>query len=146
MMQTTEETMSTISSPSPSNKKAYTLIHAILSSNLPDSEKSFDRILDEVSTIIGVASETAAHTLRLLIYYIYSSPTIFHHLRTELSSFPSGSNSEVSQLEQLPYLTAVLIEGMRFSPVILPRAWRGSHLTESSCMTSGRSLLGHGWE
>ncbi|KAI4859370.1 cytochrome P450 [Hypoxylon rubiginosum] len=65
----------------------------------PNNEKSFKRIFDEVGTITGAAFETTAHSIRLTLYHIYHNA-------------------------ELPYLTAVVMEGLRLSPATATRATR----------------------
>ncbi|GAM40082.1 hypothetical protein TCE0_034r12149 [Talaromyces pinophilus] len=100
---------------------APTIVHAILTSDLPPAEKEFGRIHDEVSTVSGAAFETSAQTLRVLLYYIYNDANILRRLRTEFQQLPPESRTKLSALEQLPYLTAVLMEGLRLSPGIATR-------------------------
>lgn len=73
-------------------------------------------------TVTGAAFETTASVLRLTIYHIYANPKILENLRKEFKTV--GSDYSLRQLEQLPYLTAVLTEGMRLSPAISTRAAR----------------------
>lgn len=102
------------------------MLHAIIYSDLPAAEKTFDRVFEEVMTVTGAAFETTASALRLILYHVYSSEEILKRLREELASLPTGSEDPASlkQLEQLPYLTAVLTEGMRMSPAVSSRAAR----------------------
>jgi cytochrome P450 len=99
---------------------APTLIHTILRSNLPPEEKTFGRLSDELSTVLGAALETTAQTLRVALYYVYSNRSILDHLRAELATATQDSSMSqaisLKTLEQLPYLTAVLTESLRLSP------------------------------
>ncbi|KAK5992086.1 N-acetyltryptophan 6-hydroxylase ivoC [Cladobotryum mycophilum] len=107
-----------------------TIIHEILESSLPPTEKTSDRINDEVSTITGAAFETSAATLRLILYYVYGDAKILRRLRAELATATKGHNTtntadlDVAAFEQLPYLTAVIMEGLRLSPGIATRMAR----------------------
>ncbi|KAI1778090.1 trichodiene oxygenase [Hypoxylon cercidicola] len=104
-----------------------TMVHEILDSDLPDDEKSFKRIFDEVGTVTGAAFETTANSIRLTLYHIYKDAEVLRRLRAELKAAPPAeqkSNSALSRLEQLPYLTAVLMEGLRLSPGTATRATR----------------------
>lgn len=102
------------------------MLHAIIYSDLPESEKSFDRVFEEVMTVTGAAFETTASALRLILYHVYTSEEILRRLRVELTSLSTGPSDPISlkQLEHLPYLTAVLTEGMRLSPAVASRAAR----------------------
>ncbi|KAI9159110.1 Cytochrome P460 monooxygenase [Paramyrothecium foliicola] len=66
--------------------KQRTLVHAILQSDLPESEKTFDRMNEDVSTITGAAFETTAQTLRAVLYYVFSDNQVLCRLRQELKA------------------------------------------------------------
>lgn len=100
------------------------MIDAILRSGLPPSEKNVERILGEVAPTTAAAFDTTANALRLIVYHIYSNEVILQRLRDELASLSTAEPAALNELEQLPYLTAVLMEGMRLSPAIGSRAAR----------------------
>lgn len=106
-----------------------TIVHAIHLSSLPPFEKTLPRIYDDVSTVTGAAFETTAATLRLILYYVYSNTSVLAKLRAEIASAQKNSRSQGAQLdfqelEKLPYLTAVLTEGLRMSPGVATRLAR----------------------
>lgn len=107
---------------SPSDKGRRTIVHAILDSKLPPSEKTPARVFEDVSTITGAGFETTASALRLIIFHVYANPNILHRLRDELAG--ASDTLEWKVLEQLPYLTATLMEGLRLSPAIASRMAR----------------------
>ena len=75
--------------------------------------------MQEGYTIIGAGLENVDHTLRIFTYWIYSTPVILSKLRAELAPDRDASHLEswnLKRLEQLPYLTAVIMEGIRFNP------------------------------
>jgi len=127
-MQTTRNIMSSKPAQLDAEDAPPTLVHSILQSSLPPSEKSFDRINDEVSTVLGAALETTAQTLRVVLYYIYSDPSMLHRLRAEVVNAAKdaevGKGVPLKVLEQLPFLTAVLMEGLRLSPGLATRLAR----------------------
>ena len=121
--------MATNESASLDNQAPRTLIHEVLQAPyLFPSEKSFDRINEEVGTITGAALETTAQTLRFIFYYVYSDLEILRRVRAELRDMmkhlAQDAGVQHAQLEQLPYLTAVLMEGLRLSPGIATRMAR----------------------
>jgi cytochrome P450 len=121
----TRETLTAAMSSSPDSKVQNTMVHAIVHSNLPPADKSFDRIRQEVATVTGAGFETTANTLRLILFHVYSDDDILRRLREEIDSVSTQpSELTLKQLEQLPYLTAVLTEGMRLSPAVSSRAAR----------------------
>src|ERR1700743_3811740 len=116
------------------DENAITMVQSILKSKqLPLSEKEFDRIHNEVDAVTSAGIETVGQTLRLTCFHIYDNPKILHRLRDELADIskylgPNAASAEgnpvLSQLERLPYLTAVVKEGLRMSPGIATRMAR----------------------
>ncbi|KAI1736981.1 cytochrome P450 [Xylaria scruposa] len=105
----------------------HTLVNEILESNLPPSDKSFERCFDEVITVSGAAFETTAHSIRVILYHIYRDEYILRYLRDELVAARARSPTpslKLAELEQLPYLTAVLMEGLRLAPAVATRQAR----------------------
>ncbi|KAI0390583.1 trichodiene oxygenase [Xylariaceae sp. FL0594] len=106
----------------------HTLVNEILDSDLPPADKSFERLFDEVITVASAAFETTAHSIRVILYHVYSDRAILHRLREELltliSTLPAGKSPKLSDLEQLHYLTAVLMEGLRLAPAVASRQAR----------------------
>lgn len=84
------------------------------------------RINNEVGTITGAAFETAAQSIRTILYYLYSNPETLSRLRFELTNVKRGEDGRISiaALEQLPYLTGVIREGLRLSPGLATRLAR----------------------
>lgn len=105
-----------------------TIVHSILGSDLPQAEKSVERINDEVGTITGAAFETAAQSIRTILYYLYSNPAMLNRLRTELDQATKEHGNEgnlpLSTLERLSFMTGVLREGLRLSPGLATRLAR----------------------
>ncbi|KAF3008037.1 hypothetical protein E8E14_004587 [Neopestalotiopsis sp. 37M] len=104
-----------------------TIVDAIRGADLPPAEKALNRVFEEVGTITGGGFETIANTLRMILYHIYGNPEILRRLREELGSVviaSPASKDSLSNLEQLPYLTAILMEGLRLSPGIATRSQR----------------------
>lgn len=103
-------------------------MHTILESNLPSTEKTVERMNDEVGTITGAAFETAAQSIRTILYYLYSDPVNLARLRDELSQAAEKhgdrENLSLSVLEQLPFLTGCICEGLRLSPGLATRLAR----------------------
>lgn len=106
---------------SPDDEGPRTLVHEIVQSRLPPPEKSFERIFDEVSTTTGAGYETTGFVMRIAIFHIYSNPKILQELRAELARAP---DHVLETLEQLPYLTATIMEAMRLAPGIATRSAR----------------------
>ncbi|KUJ18476.1 cytochrome P450 [Mollisia scopiformis] len=131
----TEALLTATASPS-SNldaKTRRTIVHEIMDSKLTPADKSFPRVFDDVATVTGAGFETTASVLRLIFYHVFSNAEILQRLRSELR--PATTN-DLKVLEQLPYLTSVLMEGMRLSPAIASRMAR---------IAPDRELVYNGW-
>ncbi|KAI0850419.1 hypothetical protein F5Y00DRAFT_260716 [Daldinia vernicosa] len=103
-MQDTKTLMAAAALPA-SDEKQRAIAHEILKSKLTSPEKSLDRVFDDVTTITGAGFETTASELRAEIGSMDADP----------------SEVESKTLEQLPYLTSTLMEGLRLSPAIATR-------------------------
>ncbi|KAM3081124.1 hypothetical protein ACMFMG_005080 [Clarireedia jacksonii] len=90
--------------------KHPTIFHEVLSSDLPPHEKTIERLWQEGQTVVGAGTETTAWTLSVLTLHVLSNPAILTKLREEMKD-----KNEWKELEQLPYLTAVIQEGLRLS-------------------------------
>ncbi|KAI1171810.1 benzoate 4-monooxygenase cytochrome P450 [Nemania sp. FL0916] len=103
------------------NKK--TIFQDIFDSNLPDSEKALPRLNAECAVILGAGTETTARTLSVTIFYLLENPSTLTRLREELAVVLPTIESQVSlsELEALPYLSAVVSEGLRLAHGISSR-------------------------
>lgn len=116
-MKDTKDIMATAGSPVP-EKTHRTIVHEILDSKLPPHDKSFQRVFEDVSSVSGAGLETIGGALRLIFFHVFSNPEILQKLRAELDD-AKAKNLDVTDLkvlEQLPYLTSTLMEGLRLSP------------------------------
>ncbi len=102
------------------------LVYEIIHSQLLPSEKTFRRVFDEVATVAEAGFETTASTLRLIFFHIFRDPNILNRLRAEIASARAQSPNEIrlKELEQLPYLTSIIMEGLRLSPGVASRLAR----------------------
>lgn len=99
-----------------------------MESKLPPSEKTFNRVFQDVSTATGADFETTARALQLIFFHVYSNAKILRRLRADLTSAGAGPKHslDLKTLEQLPSLTAILMEGLRLSPAIATQMARVS--------------------
>ena len=105
-------------------RRKETIYAQILSSDLPESELSDQRLIDEGTLIATAGSETTAWAITITTYHLIQNPKILAKLRAELATatIPPGCNvAPWSSLEKLPYLTAVLKEGLRMAGGMLSR-------------------------
>lgn len=90
-----------------------TIFHHLRDSDLPPAERTLDRLCDEGFIVTGAGSETTAKTLYTIAFYVTDNPTISQRLKQDISLLPA--DAKLPQIEQLPYLTAVIKEGLRLS-------------------------------
>lgn len=107
IMDDTNQNYKTVSHP--------TIFHHILESDLSPQEKELSRLAQEGQTIVGAGTETTAWTMSVITYYVLSNPQIKERLLHELKGAMSTGKTTCNQLEQLPYFSAVISEGLRLS-------------------------------
>lgn len=106
-----------------------TIFHAMLEADVPREEKTVQRLVEEAHTLTSAGSMTTANTLDTTFYHLLSNPkTHLARLRRELDeAIPDSSTiPAVSDLEKLPFLTAVIHEGLRLSKGVPHRLARVS--------------------
>lgn len=109
------------SSPKSKGKENWTsAFHHLLSSDIPESEKTVKRLQAESMIFLLAGTLAGAHTLTFVVYYVLSNPTVEKRLRAELegvfaSAAAKGKNRmpSWSELEKLPYLRGCLKEALR---------------------------------
>lgn len=114
---------------------APNIVRQIVDSDRGASDKTMQGVMSEILTVTGAGFETTSAVIRLVVYNLYSNNDILVRLRTELDSvWPTPTHTELNSernalpelraLEQLPYLTALLMEGLRLSPGLGTRLQR----------------------
>ena len=103
-----------------------TIFHDLLSADLPTEEKAPTRLRDEAFSVVTAGSITVAFTIRSLTYHIMANPQVRRKLLDELCTvMPHRSDHpKLGQLENLPYLTAVIQEGLRMTHAVTHRTTR----------------------
>ncbi|KAL8708835.1 MAG: hypothetical protein Q9220_006291 [cf. Caloplaca sp. 1 TL-2023] len=87
--------------------------------------KETSYLSDEAQTIIGAGTVTTAHILAIVNFYIINDPSVRQKLQAELGTLMSINPApKWSQLEQLPYLTAVITEALRIGYGVAHRMQR----------------------
>lgn len=118
--------------PRKSNSTHVSLFRHIFESEMPESELSIDRLSNEAQILLGAGSVTTARVLDFICYYIISNGNIKTTLQNELRDVMSGYPEKVpswADLEKLPYLQALIKEGLRYfllRPNFLDRADKNS--------------------
>lgn len=100
----------------PQARKYGSLFHWIINSDMPESELADERLAKEAQVILSAGSTSTARTLSHITYYVLANQRIRSRLQEELSgvmaAWPDKAPSWVD-LEGLPYLQALLKEGLR---------------------------------
>lgn len=98
-------------------RQRQTVLDVLLESDLPEQEKTAERITGEFVAILLAGTETTSWTLTVLIFYILANKKVFNKLTKELENAVESPSQlpRWSSLEQLPYLNAVIQEGLRLS-------------------------------
>ncbi|TVY14448.1 Cyrochrome P450 monooxygenase [Lachnellula arida] len=94
-----------------------TLFHELLEGDIPASEKSIGRLVQEAQVVVSAGTETTSWCLSVITFHLLSNPAILERLREELGdAIPDPDKAvPVEKIEQLPYLTACIQEGLRLS-------------------------------
>ncbi|KAH7136179.1 cytochrome P450 [Dendryphion nanum] len=100
-------------------KEYPTIFHSVLDSKLPPEEKSIERLADDAQMVVMAGTLTTASTLELIHFWLLSQPDTLLKLKRELrSAIPNPEDIgkiPLPTIEALPYLTAVIKEGLRLS-------------------------------
>ncbi len=92
------------------------VLHHLLTSDIPESEKSTSRLQAESLIFLIAGTVTSAHTLSILVYHVLSNPHMEKRLRGDLedvmASYPA-KNPLWADLEKIPYLQACIKEALR---------------------------------
>lgn len=101
----------------------------LLESDLPEQEKGVERLTQEGVSLVAGGSETTSMMIASTIYHVLANEDVLLRLQTELDGAMPDARSLASwsQLEALPFLTAVIREGLRISTPIPARLPLISH-------------------
>ena len=92
------------------------LFRYIVNSDMPESERSNERLAKEAQVLLGGGTATTARTIGFISYFILASPYIRSRLEKELERPMSGYPEAVpnwAELEKVPILQALIKEGLR---------------------------------
>ena len=96
---------------------------------LPPVERSLPRLSDEATILLVTGSETPAKVLAIIHYHILDKPSLYSRAREEIQTLMASSSTPnalppLAKLEKLPYLAALLKEGLRLHSGIVGRTSR----------------------
>ncbi len=91
-----------------------TVFHELRDSpHLPAQEKNVERLAQEGQVLVLAGSETTAKTLSIIWYHLLDDPKRLQKARTEIETLPVRASW--GELQRLPYLSAVVNEGLRLN-------------------------------
>lgn len=109
-------------------KEFPTIFHAVLDSKLPPHEKSVERLADDAQMLVMAGTLTTASTLEVIVFWLLNQPKTLRKLKDELLTVmplvEDVGTVPLATLEALPYLTAVIAEGLRLSYGVSTRLQR----------------------
>ncbi|KAI3329026.1 putative P450 monooxygenase [Xylariaceae sp. AK1471] len=113
----------------PDNELAPTLLEELIHGKLPRHEKQSERLFDECLSHIAAGSITTSEILSTLLFHIINQPDVSTRVRDELRPVMDRTSGRprVNDLENLPFLTACVKEGLRLGHGVtqrLPRVHR----------------------
>jgi hypothetical protein len=94
-----------------SKEKKETIFHSLLNNDeLPDEEKTLDRLSDETEILVAAGSETTARTIEYTSFYVLNTPGVLAKLREELKILMPDREKLPSWtgVEKLLYLVRIL--------------------------------------
>lgn len=94
-----------------------------MDTDLPSSEKTTFRLTKEGFTLVGAGGDTTGSTISLLIYHLTANQDKLDKLRGELGPLFSNGKQLPSwnDLEDIPYMTAMVKEGLRMNMGVTSR-------------------------
>ncbi|PNP49827.1 hypothetical protein THARTR1_09357 [Trichoderma harzianum] len=98
------------------DKSRICLLERINNNKHEQDEMFRDRLLQEAEQFIVAGSETTGHTLAVTTFYILQDINVQEKLQQELlnADIVFDDTLEIAKLQALPYLSAVITEGLRF--------------------------------
>ncbi|KAL8949222.1 MAG: hypothetical protein Q9222_004654 [Ikaeria aurantiellina] len=93
------------------------LLHTIVNSQLPPSERSIERVTQEAVTIVGAGLEATTNVLSVIVFEVLKDPHGTARLKKELATVNEDPSAllKYKQIAELPYLSAVIREGLRLA-------------------------------
>ncbi|TVY37544.1 Cyrochrome P450 monooxygenase [Lachnellula subtilissima] len=94
------------------------IFQSLLESDLPPQDKTVERLRQEGQLLLGAGSDTVANTLSITTFHLVDNPEKMSKLVRELEKAMPDPNepARLTIVEQVPYLSAVIQEGLRLFP------------------------------
>ncbi|KAG6995793.1 N-acetyltryptophan 6-hydroxylase ivoC [Physcia stellaris] len=109
------------------NEGQRTVFYDVLTNEgIRPEEKSTEHLKSEAQLFVSAGTVTTSHVLSTTSFHLVDNPEILERLQQELEPLMSAESRPPTwqQLEQLPYLTAVINEGLRISYGVITRLQR----------------------
>ncbi|RAL13759.1 cytochrome P450 [Aspergillus homomorphus CBS 101889] len=90
---------------------------------VPRSEKELSRLEDDAIFLMMAGTDAPSQALAITMFHILNNPDAHQKLKAELfASMPEASSiAPLETLEQLPFLSATIKEGLRLSSIVTTR-------------------------
>ncbi|KAK3337578.1 cytochrome P450 [Cercophora scortea] len=128
-MKSTTKTGAKVDNEEHSEDDASSLFHHIVNSDMPESERSEERLAKEAQVLLGGGTASTARTIGFASFYIITRPKVRSRLEAELRQPMSGWPAKVpiwAELDKLPFLQAIIKESLRLSYGVMHRLPRVS--------------------
>ncbi len=114
-----EQLMQRVSTRRASQIPQDDLLQMLLDSRYEDNGQAMEnaQLIDEIKILFAAGHETSANALAWILYLLAKHPQEADKARAEIQQLPHPISMDA--LRQLPYLTAIIEEGMR----LYPPAW-----------------------
>lgn len=105
------------------HRPSFDTEHADMYSRFSEAKKTHPDIVDDslvrryIFTNLLAGSDTTAGTLRAIIYYVLANPLVQYRLREEIDQANLSYPVSFKAAQSLPYLDAVIKEGLRIHPI-----------------------------
>ncbi|EAW08477.1 cytochrome P450 [Aspergillus clavatus NRRL 1] len=134
-----------------------TIFHQLLRPDAADAYTvpTTKQLADEAYVIVTAAADTTGNALTIATYNVVTNPKIYERLTAELKErFPDPeAEMDFAALEKLPYLTAVIKEGLRLSfgvvgrlPRVVPQPgaeFNGYQVPEGTVVSMSSWIMHH---
>ena len=93
----------------------HTVIDTLLDSNLPEDEKTLERLTGEAVAVVLGGTHSISAVLSIATFHLLDKPSRLTRLQEELQAAVSDETQlpAWSTLEKLPYLSGVILEALR---------------------------------
>ena len=95
-----------LTDPSKAKQHPTIIEELLISSSLPNEEKTVARLTYEAQIVLGAGTDTTSYTLSLISFHLLSNPAMLARLEAELKTAMPYPNKlpRWQELERLPYL------------------------------------------